>query len=237
MIVPNRKTFLPIFAWTLVAVALFLASLHQQRTGTEWVPALTLKNAFGWIASLLLLYLVLVWPIKLEALLQRLSLQPLSQGTYSLLALQEPGLLLLYILPVLVASAAFGFRGFAEIVQTVVIIFMVVVTILATFRLGFYFHGSMARVHYLGAGLLCALVPAVNTVYAALYGHGPAWANHLNPFYTLFHVAASDAEGGGSILTFLAVFAGLSLFLFLVPFLLAGPPRAYEDLPGLGRGA
>ncbi|GEM_PF-2576312 len=230
MIVTNRRTFVPVLLWTLGSAGLFLLALVQKRTGLEVLPSLTFSSAFGWIASLLLLYLLLVWPLTLEILVERFARRPLTQGQYAVLALQEPGLLVLYSLPVLVLSASYGFKSVWTVLQTLVIFLMVGLVIWAHFRLGFYFHGNMAKPFYFLAGLLCVFIPGLNVSLEAFFEKGAGWLNNLNPFFALFHVSSPAQAPSGVFLVFCLIFGGLAVVLAVLPFLLALPPRAFEDI-------
>jgi hypothetical protein len=228
--IPNRKILLPVLAWTLLSAGVFAGALIQQETGKDAVPYLTLSNVFGWIASLLVLYLVLVWPVALEGRMERFSRQQLRQGSFFFLGFLEAGLLVMYSLPVLLIAASFGDKGLGAILQTLLILAALALATLGHFNLGFYFHWNLVKSYFLVMGAVCALVPLTNLVFPALYGDGPAFLNRLNPFFAVFCVASPAAASTWSWLTSVVVFGGLGLLLVGVPVLLAWPLRVYKDL-------
>jgi hypothetical protein len=232
MILRNRNTLVPVLIWTALCTGLMVLALFQERTGIEAVPLLSLQNVFAWVGSLMLLYLVLIWPLSLERLIDRFARQPLSQEDFAVHSVQEPLLLVLYVLPVLVLSVAFGFKGTAVVFQILLVQFAVGFLTWSHFRLGYFFHGSMAKSYYMVAGVLCVLSPALNVFFPVFYGKSPAWLSHLNPFFTLFHLTGPGNGLQGPVLTLFFVFFGLSILLLGVPFVMAIPPRVYKDLPG-----
>jgi len=232
MVIRNRATFVPVFLWTLLCIGMFLLALVQEKTGLNAIPHLTLANSFGWISSLLLLYFVLVWPLTLESLMERFARKPQAEGTYSVFALQEPLLIVLYMLPLLVLSAMFGFKGHSEIFQTLLVLAVTGFVTWAHFRLGFFFHGSMAKSYFLVAGALCVLIPAANLVFNVFLADAPFWLNNLNPFYALFAVSGSGVGVRTPVVIYSLVFGGLTAAFVGVPFFMALPPRVYKDIAG-----
>ncbi|MHC5037196.1 MAG: hypothetical protein ACYTHM_07775 [Planctomycetota bacterium] len=230
--VRNRRIFIPVFLWLLMCTGVFLLALFQERTGVKAIPFLTLQNAFGWITSLLLTYFIFVWPLDLERMVEKYARQPEAQGTYSIMALQEPGLLLLYVFPVLILSGAFGFKGIVEIAQMIAILLVVGLAIWAHFRLGFYFYGSMGKPYFFVTGFLCVLTPAVNLVFGTFYGNGPTWLNALNPFSVIFQVAGPGEGIRSPCLVFCLAFGGVTILLLALPLIFVMTPRVYRDLPG-----
>jgi hypothetical protein len=232
MDIRNQKRFVPVFLWTLFCSGVFVLALYQEKSSDVILPFLSLSNAFGWIASLLLLYLVLVWSMSLNGLIERYARQPLSQGLYALNAVQEPFLLVLYTLPILILSASFGFKGFTAMTQAILVVAAVGMVTWAHFRLGFFFHGSLAKPYYFTAGILCFLIPLLNVVFESLYEKGPSWLNYMNPFYVLLNVTGPGEGIRFAFVVFFVTFAGVAIVLLAVPFVMAMPPRLYKDLPG-----
>ena len=74
----------------------------------------------------------------------------------------------------------------------------------------------MAKPYFLVAGVLCALAPALNSFFPVFYGEGPAWLNHLNPFFILFHLTGPGDGIQGPVVTIFLVFSGLAVVLLMV---------------------
>lgn len=233
MFVRNRGTFVPVFLWTLLCTGILLLALFQQRTGVSALPSLGARTAFDWIAALLMVYILVIWPLGLETMIERFARQPYAQGIFSVHALQEPLLLGVYVLPCLILAGAFGFKGLPEILRTVAVLAVVGFATWSHFRLGFYIHGSMSRSYLVVAGLLCIAIPLVNLVFSSFRGTGPTWLNLLNPFHTLFRVAGSGDGVGSAFMVFLAVFGGLTVALLSVPVVFSMPQRVFKDIAGL----
>ncbi|MHC4598961.1 MAG: hypothetical protein ACYS47_08150 [Planctomycetota bacterium] len=228
----NQKKFVPILLWTLLCAGLFLVAVYQEKTNIQALPFVSVSNAFGWIASLLVLYLILVWPLGLDSMVDRYARQPYSQGLFSLLAFQEPGLLVLYTLPVMILSASFGFKGFTAIAQAILVVAVVGMVTWAHFRLGFFIHGSMSKPYFLIMGFLCFFVPLIDLVYSRFYGKGPSWLTLFNPFHTMLAVTGPGDGIRGPFIVFFLTFTGVTVVLLAVPFALAWPPRLYKDIAG-----
>ena len=227
--VPNRKILLPVLLWTLLCAGVFAGALLQQQTGIEWVPGLSLSNVFGWVGSALFLYLLVLWPVSLQGMVERFARQQLRQGSFFALGLLEPVLLVLYGLPVLIAAASFGDKGAGAILQALLLFGALVLATLAHFHLGFYFHGNMAKPYFLLMGGLCVWIPLVDLVFRTLYGSGPAFLNRLNPFFAVFSLASQGGATTWTWLTPVLVFGGLGLSALAFPILTAMPLRVYED--------
>jgi hypothetical protein len=227
--VPNRKILLPVLLWTLLWAGVFVGAILQQQTGIEWVPGLSLSNVFGWVGAALVLYLLVFWPISLQAMVERFARQQLRQGTFIILGLMEPTLLILYGLPVLVTAASFGDKGVGAILQALLLFAAIVLATLAHFHLGFYFHGNMAKPYFLVMGGLCVWIPLVDLAFRTLYGSGPEFFNQLNPFFAVFSLASQGGATTETWLTPVLVFGGLGLTILAFPILTAMPLRVYED--------